>query len=106
MAFVDITAHSSSVTAQVARMADRFVALARGTVYAEPANRADDDVFTPRRMMSSRLSEIEACQTTIFKELRYREDMMARSAIEKPLDKSDRGRNGLNVRIGRLFGAH
>lgn len=107
MAFVDITAHSSSVTAQVAvRLADRFVALARGAVYAETANRADDDVFTPRRLKSSRLPEIEACQTTIFRELRHREEMLGHLAGADRAETDELRRTGLNVRIGRLFGTH
>lgn len=107
MAFVDVSINMGELSgAKVIGFADRLVTLARNTASTGPAKMAEDDVFCAKRLRAGRLPPIQSCQTSIFRELRNREEQLAKSAAQPCEGTSEPRRAGLKARIGRLFTAH
>ena len=106
MTFAEIAVHSSHAsTLSALRLANRLAALARGTVHVPPVDLPEDDVFTPSRLKATRLPAVEACQTTIFRELRHREELHGTHA-EDAHEEADPQPHSFSVRISHLFHAH
>lgn len=102
MAFVDVSVNMSDVSAsKVIVMADRLVNLARKSAVAE-----EDDVFTAKRLRAGRLPSIQSCQSSIFCELRHREEQRSNVCADLRDDASEARGVTLKARIGRLFARH
>jgi hypothetical protein len=100
MSYIDHNAfplfHTSTYKAMATELASNLHAMTGSYAAVE------DDVFCPSRMKSAQLPAIDSCQSSIFRELRSREDMQAR-ADAKVAKQARAGLFGLTHRIGGLF---
>lgn len=100
MSYIDHNAfplfHTSTYKAMATELASNIHAMTGGYAMVE------DDVFTAGRMKSAQLPAIDSCQSSIFRELRSREEMQARTDA-KVAKQARAGLFGLTHRIGGLF---
>lgn len=106
MAFVDMNVSMKEMSASaVVDLADRFVSFARHTAHAA-TTKANDDVFTAKRLRASRLPSVQSCQSSIFSQLRQIEEQKAKTVIEKHSEPSEPCAARLKAQFGKLFTKH
>lgn len=100
MSYIDHNAfplfNTSTYKAMATELASNLHAMTGGYAAVE------DDVFTVSRLKSAQLPAIDSCQSSIFRELRSREEMQVR-AEAKVAKQARAGLFGLTQRIGGLF---
>lgn len=108
MAMVDVSLRAGTVAAHMpVGLSDQFAKSLRSNHFELPVdNLLEDDVFCAKRLKLDRLPEIQSCQSSIFRELRHREEMRGYAVSSETEVSSEPHDAGLKSRLFRLFSTH
>lgn len=108
MAMVDVSFSAGTVAAQMpVGLSDQFANKLRSNNFELPVvDLIEDDVFCAKRLKLDRLPEIQSCQSSIFRELRHREELRGYATSSETEDSSEPHDAGLKSRLFRLFSTH